>query len=302
MPASSHDDDQPGQEPVASQSPSETPPTSPDGAPSVPPDDAGQTAPGLPRPAPRGESRGSQPEEVDSGGGLEEPSPPATEPESQADEQARGGAEPGGEDSLTEVSRRLQSMEGMLERRLGALENAADRLAADADQRDEQRRNREALYEKLDASRSTFQFQLLRPIVQRLALLYDLLAEFLTHLPSDPKSVEDALKMLSNHLRDTMIIHGIEMVQPEVGDAFDSRVHYIMAKEPTAAPERHGRIAGVLMHGFVYFGQHERTGDLRPAVVRPARVVVWDLQQEDAQTEDGTPAEPTDTPTTDDTE
>jgi len=189
----------------------------------------------------------------------------------------------------------------MLEERLAALENAADRLAADADQRDEQRRNREAIYEKLDASRSTFQFQLLRPIVQRLALLYDLLAEFLAHPPSDPKSVEDAFKMLSNHLRDTMTIHGIETVRPEVGDAFDSRLHHILANEPTAAPEKHGRIAAVLMHGFVYFGQHERTGDLRPAVVRPARVVVWNLQQ-DAQTEDAETAEPTGAPTAGDAE
>ena len=150
-----------------------------------------------------------------------------------------------------------------------------DRLAVSEEERAEQRRLREVLYEKLDAAKASFQFQLLRPLVQRLAAWHDLMDDWCRQPPQTAEAFADHLQLLRQQLNETLQLHGIEAVRPALDDAFDRRWHHVVATRPTDEAGRHERIAEVVQHGFVYFGQNERNGTLTPAVIRPARVVTW---------------------------
>jgi molecular chaperone GrpE (heat shock protein) len=171
--------------------------------------------------------------------------------------------------------RRFDEFEQTIAEKLGELVSINNTLVADADERREMRQTRESLYEKLEASRSSFQFQLLRPLVQRIALLHDLLGDYRTFPPQDANAAVAVIEVLANHLTETMKLHGIESIAPEPGDAFDARFHHVAVTEDTANAADDSRVARCLLGGFVYFGQNDRTGDLRPAVVRPARIVMW---------------------------
>lgn len=181
----------------------------------------------------------------------------------------------------------LGRIERLLEERVGACEAGLSEVAgvlatlqADDEQRDEQRRNREALYEKLQASRSTFLFQLVQPLIQRLASLYDLIGDFVNTPPRDVEAWSQTLAMLRRHIEQTLQGQGIEPLRPAEGQEFDSRHHHIIATRPTADPAAGGRIAEVVQAGFLQFSQNERSGETKTTVVRPAKVITWKFSEE----------------------
>lgn len=169
---------------------------------------------------------------------------------------------------LTELNRNLSG-------RLEKLERTAHSLQEDDRDRAEQRQNREALYSLLDNSKSMFQFQVLKPMLQRLGLMFDLIGDFSAHPPQEVDTMVQALGMFNQHLKETLLLYGVEMAIPNSGDAFDVRFHQITQTRPTAVQEHNDTIAGCMQAGLVYYGQQERTGTIRPNVVRPARVVTW---------------------------
>jgi molecular chaperone GrpE (heat shock protein) len=168
--------------------------------------------------------------------------------------------------------------------RLDRLETVAEQLCADDTERHEQLRNREVLYEKIEASRQSFQYQLLRPFVQRLASLHDLLRD-MQNSPPAGDSIAASFGTLIRHLEDTLAMQGIERVVPKSGDAFDNRLHYVIKTESTAYANQHERIATVLLDGFIFAAPNDRTGEIRPTVIRPARVVIWRHDPKDSTLE-----------------
>ncbi len=173
------------------------------------------------------------------------------------------------------VMTRIVRMQAALEARLLSLETAATQLATDAEERAEHRENREALYEKLAASTTNFHFQLLRPLLQRISLLYDLVSELGDSPPQDARAAVEALRLVKDNLREVMELNGVETISPVLGDTFDRRFHHVVTTEQTTDETKHESIARTVTDGFLYFGQNERTGALRPSVIRPARVVTW---------------------------
>ncbi len=170
---------------------------------------------------------------------------------------------------------RLQALEVLMRAHVQAMQAAADRLAQNAEVRDDDNRTRDALLEKLDASKSTFQFQLIKPMVTRLASLHDLVVTWTESPPADAAGFTKCLDILSKQFRETLDMFGIQILNPQVNESFDRRFHHVMDTIATAEQEKHERVAATLQHGFLYFGQNERTGVLVPTLVRPARVKTW---------------------------
>jgi len=188
-----------------------------------------------------------------------------------------------GEPVARELLERMAAVEAALAERLSNIECAARELIADQRERDEHIRNREALYDKLQASRSTFQYQFVRPMVQRMASLHDLIHSFHVSPPQDDDGWKKTLELFLNHLEQTLEIEGVQRLAPSSGAEFDDRYHHIVDTRPTPDAELNGRIAEVTQPGFLYFGRHDASGEIRPTPVRPVKVVTWKYDEQAAE-------------------
>jgi molecular chaperone GrpE (heat shock protein) len=177
--------------------------------------------------------------------------------------------------TVSALAGRIDALDERLRESVAALGEAAARLADSEAECDEQRRLREALLERLEAARSTFQFQLLRPLVTRVATLFDLVGDWQRRPPQTPEEMARCMGILMQQVRDTLELHGIEVVNPQPGDAFDRRFHHVIDTRSTSEAGEHEHVAETLQQGFVFHGQHERTGQVVPSVIRPARVITW---------------------------
>lgn len=173
-----------------------------------------------------------------------------------------------------EIRDGLSELTELVRHELTALAPLCERLLVDAAERDEQERLRNALYEKLDSSRASFQLQLIRPFVLRLAAMHDLLRDF-QKLPDLPDAARGAFATLLGHLQETLAVQGIEVIAPVEGEAFDKTLHYVIKAESTRDAALHERVVQTVVPGFVYLGPHDRTAEIRPVVVRPARIATW---------------------------
>ena len=149
------------------------------------------------------------------------------------------------------------------------------RLLDGEEEKAQERRTREALFEKLDASRPQFQLQFIRPLVIRMAGLFDLVKEWTRQPPPDAAGFASCMELLARQFREVMELHGVEMVAPKADDAFDRRFHHVVATQATGESALHEHVAGLLQHGFIFFGQNANNGALTPVVIRPARVTTW---------------------------
>jgi molecular chaperone GrpE (heat shock protein) len=136
-------------------------------------------------------------------------------------------------------------------------------------------RVRDALLDKVEASRPSFQFQLIRPFVQRLANLADSLADWGRSPPTDADGFAKCLEAINRQMREILSLHGILEVRPAEGDALDARSHFVAETRPTADLASHEKIAALIEHGYQYIGQHDRSGLVTATLIRPARVVTW---------------------------
>ncbi len=163
----------------------------------------------------------------------------------------------------------------LLQAHIERLDAVTSQLTVNEQERVEQRRLRETLYEKLDETRHSFQMQLLKPWIHRVAATYDLTTKWESEPPRDPQALIDCLLILRRQIKETMEICGIQTVSPEPGDRFDRRLHFVVDTRNTGDVELNERIVETLQHGFVYFVRHEKTGEISPFVIRPARVITW---------------------------
>ena len=172
------------------------------------------------------------------------------------------------------VRSQITDLAALIDQQVSPLASLCDRLLMDVNERAEQAKLRETLYEKLDASRPSFQLQLVRPILLRLAAMYDLLQDFQA-TPDLPDETRRAFQILEAHLRDTLVTQGVELVKPQEGDRFDKSLHYVIKAEPCSDPKQHEAVSRCVVPGFVYLGANERTSEVRPVVIRPARIATW---------------------------
>lgn len=149
------------------------------------------------------------------------------------------------------------------------------RLDASGAERADQHRIREELFDKIEKSKPAFQFQLVRPLIERIATMYDLAVAWEKQPPQDSAALVAHVQVLAAQFRETLQLFGIDVIAPEVGEAFDRRHHFVMSVVPTADASLNDKIAETRQHGILYFGQNDRTAALMPSVVRPARVCVW---------------------------
>lgn len=176
-------------------------------------------------------------------------------------------------DEVVSLRERVGELFASVERNTSTLASLARQLAADDNDRREYARQRETLVARLDESRPSFQVQLLRPFVQRLGAMYDLILE----LRRGEGTPTDTLDLLAQHLRETLSQQGFELIEPAVGSSFDPLRHFVVTTEPTENAEHHERISRLSIAGIAHVGAHDKTGEIRTVVVRPARVVTWKL-------------------------
>ncbi|MFO0879765.1 MAG: nucleotide exchange factor GrpE [Gemmataceae bacterium] len=169
----------------------------------------------------------------------------------------------------------LQAQLQQLQTQVGRVERLVEHLTGHEEEREQERRTREALFEKLDASRPQYQFQLLRPLVQRLATMFDLVSDWARQPPTDAASFATCMNVLERQFLDVLELHGITAIAPEVDGPFDRRFHHVVQTQPTGEMSRHEQIATLLQNGYLFFGQNTQSGSLMPSVIRPARVVTW---------------------------
>ncbi|MFO0877902.1 MAG: nucleotide exchange factor GrpE [Gemmataceae bacterium] len=174
-----------------------------------------------------------------------------------------------------QVVDQLQSQLQQLQTQVSRVEHLAGQLTKHEEDREQDRRTREALFEKLDASRPQFQFQLLRPLVQRLATMFDLVSDWARQPPTDVAGFTTCMNVLHRQFLDVLELHGITAIAPQVDAPFDRRFHHVVQTQPTGEPSRHEQVATLLQNGYLYFGQNTQNGTLTPSVIRPARVVTW---------------------------
>lgn len=178
-------------------------------------------------------------------------------------------------DPLSDLVQRLESQIVELRSQVEVLGTAAERLKSDESARAEQIRLRETLLDKLEAAKPNFHMQLLRPFVTRLANLADSICDWERSPPADADGIARCLGGLSLQIREMLGLHGIQEVRPAESDSLDTRYHYVAETRPTADPDAHEKVAAVFQHGYLYFGQHDRTNNVVPNLIRPARVASW---------------------------
>ena len=134
---------------------------------------------------------------------------------------------------------------------------------------------RDALLDKVDASKPSFQFQLIRPFVQRLAKLADSIGDYRKSPPKDEAGFASSLESISTQMAELLSLHGVLEVRPKEGDALDPRCHFVAETRPTADQAKHEKVAELQEHGYQYIGQHDRSGNVTGTLIRPARVATW---------------------------